>query len=93
MYVLPDGTADVLVGDVPVENSTTGASFGEMALVDSSPRAATVIATSPCRLTKIDQRRFQFLVQQTPNFATHVMKVLAQRLKKMNSMSRSPVSS
>ena len=93
MYVLVDGTADVLVGDVPVENSTRGALFGEMALIESSPRAATVIATSPCRLTKIDQRRFHFLVQQTPYFATHVMKVLAQRLKKMNALSRSSVSS
>jgi hypothetical protein len=26
MYVLQDGRADVLVGDVPVENSSTGAS-------------------------------------------------------------------
>jgi len=92
MYVLLEGTADVLVGDRVVESATKGAFFGEMALVDSSPRAANVVATSPCRLAKIDQRRFQFMVQQTPNFATHVMKVLARRLRQMNSAERAPVS-
>ena len=92
MYVLLEGTADVLVGDKVVESATKGALFGEMALVDSSPRAANVVATSLCRLAKIDQRRFQFMVQQTPNFATHVMKVLAQRLRQMNAVVRGPVS-
>ena len=88
MYVLLEGTADVLVGDRVVESATKGALFGEMALIDSSPRDAKVVATSPCRMAKIDQRRFQFMVQQTPNFATHVMKVMAQRLRQMNEMAR-----
>jgi CRP-like cAMP-binding protein len=39
MYVLLEGTADVLVGDRVVESATKGALFGEMALVDTSPRA------------------------------------------------------
>ena len=93
MYVLMDGTADVFVGDLPVErDAKRGALFGEMALVDSSPRAATVVATSPARLAKINRRRFHFMVQHTPDFATHVMKILAQRLRKMNAMSRAPLS-
>ena len=39
-------------------------------------------------LARIDERRFHFLVQQTPSFATHVMKVLAERLRHMNLMTR-----
>jgi CRP/FNR family cyclic AMP-dependent transcriptional regulator len=57
-----------------------------MALIDSSPRTASVVAKTPCRLAQIDQRRFHFLVQQTPYFATHVMKTLADRLRHMNSV-------
>jgi CRP/FNR family transcriptional regulator, cyclic AMP receptor protein len=86
MYVLLDGSADVFVGEILVESATPGALLGEMALVDSSPRTATVVATMPVRLA--NQRRFHFLVQQTPYFATHVMKVLAERLRHMNSMTR-----
>jgi CRP/FNR family cyclic AMP-dependent transcriptional regulator len=88
MYVLLEGSADVRVGETLVEGATPGALLGEMALVDSSPRTATVVATEPCRLAKIDQRRFHFLVQQTPYFATHVMKVLTERLRHMNLLTK-----
>jgi CRP-like cAMP-binding protein len=76
------------VGETLVESATPGALLSEMALVDSSPRTATVVATEPCRLAKIDQRRFHFLVQQTPYFATHVMKVLTERLRHMNLLTK-----
>jgi CRP-like cAMP-binding protein len=58
--------------------------IGEMALIDNSPRAANAVAKTPCRLAAIDQRRFHFLIQQHPHFATHVMKELADRLRRMN---------
>ena len=68
MYVLLEGSADVFVGEVLVESATPGALLGEMALVDSSPRTATVVATMPARLARIDERRFHFLVQQDALF-------------------------
>jgi CRP/FNR family cyclic AMP-dependent transcriptional regulator len=88
MYVLLEGSADVFVGEILVESATPGALLGVMALVESSARTATVVATMPARLAKINERRFHFLVQQTPYFATHVMKVLAERLPHMNLMTR-----
>ncbi len=86
MFVLLEGAMDVVVGDKVVEHSTRGAIVGEMALIDQSPRGATVIAREPSRLAKIDQRRFLHLIQLNPYFATHVMKVLADRLRQMNQM-------
>jgi hypothetical protein len=38
------------------------------------------------RRAKFDGYRFHFLVQQTPHFATHVMKTLADRLRHMNAV-------
>ncbi|MES1998015.1 MAG: cyclic nucleotide-binding domain-containing protein [Pseudomonadota bacterium] len=84
MYVLISGTADVMVGDVVVERAEPGALLGEMALVEHAPRTATVTAVSDCVLVPIDVARFHFLVQQTPYFATHVMKIMAERLRKMD---------
>lgn len=84
MFVLLDGALEVMVGDQIVEHSQRGAILGEMALIDQSKRGATVIARAPSRLAKLDQRRFQRLVQQNPFFATHVMKVLADRVRQMN---------
>ncbi len=65
---------------------TSGALLGEMALIDDSPRTANAVAKSPSRLAQIDRRRFHFLVQQTPHFATHVMRTLADRLRHMNAV-------
>ena len=84
MYVLLEGEMDVRLGDYVVETAREGALIGEMALIDDSPRAANAVAKSACRLAPIDQRRFHFLIQQHPHFATHVMKELADRLRNMN---------
>jgi len=87
MYVVLEGSADVFVGEILVESGTPGALLEEIALADSSPRAATVVATMPARLARIDERRFHFLVQQTPSFATRDESV-GERLRHMNLMTR-----
>ncbi len=86
MYVLLEGEMEILLGDFMLETVRQGAPIGEMALIDDSPRTASVVAKTPCRLAEIDRRRFHFLVQQTPHFATHVMKTLADRLRHMNAV-------
>ena len=86
MYVLLEGEMEILLGDFVLETVGPGALIGEMALIDDSPRTASVVAKTPCRLAEIDRRRFHFLVQQTPHFATHVMKTLADRLRHMNAV-------
>ena len=60
--------------------------MGEMALIDHGPRSATVTASTDCTLAEIDEKRFLFLVQQTPMFALSVMRLLSQRLRRMNAM-------
>jgi CRP/FNR family cyclic AMP-dependent transcriptional regulator len=86
MYVLLEGEIAILLGDFLLETAGPGTLIGEMALIDDSPRTATAVAKTSCRLAEIDRRRFHFLVQQTPHFATHVMKTLADRLRHMNAV-------
>jgi len=86
MFVLLEGSLQVLVGEHIVEHSQRGAIVGEMALVDNSRRGATVVASVPSKLAKVDQRRFQRLIQINPFFATHVMKELVVRLRQMNQL-------
>ena len=84
MYVLMEGMADILVGDIQVELATPGTLFGEMALVDNSMRSATVICRTPCRLVTIDQRQFDLVVKELPAFGRQVMSLMAERLRRMN---------
>jgi len=86
VYVLLEGEMEIMLGDFVLETAGPGALIGEMALIDDSPRTATAVAKTSCRLAEIDRRRFHFLVQQTPHFATHVMKILADRLRHMNAV-------
>ncbi len=86
MFVVLEGSLNVVVGDKVVETSQRGAILGEMALVDNEPRGATVVAVTACKLAKVDQRRFQRLIQQNPFFATHVMTELVGRIRQMNKL-------
>src|ERR1700730_19286777 len=73
MYVLMHGNADIWVGNTIVESAGPGALLGEMALIDEGKRSATVLARTECQLVPISVKRFHFLVEQTPHFATYVM--------------------
>ena len=57
--------------------------IGVIALLDDNPRDTNAVAKTACRLAPVDQRRFHFLIQQHPQFSTHVMKELAARLRYM----------
>ncbi len=81
MYVLMAGTADILVKGKVMETARVGSILGELALIDKGVRTATVVAKTDCRLVVIGRKRFDFLVQQTPNFALQVMRILANRLR------------
>jgi CRP-like cAMP-binding protein len=56
--------------------------FGEMALVDDSPRSATAVAVTETTLATINHHRFLFLIHETPMFALEVMGVMAERLRR-----------
>lgn len=80
MYVLLEGEIDIRVGGY-IKTVREGALIGEAALIEDGPRSADAVAKSTCRLAQIDQQRFDFLVQQHPYFARHVMKSLVDHLR------------
>ncbi|MBI4809450.1 MAG: cyclic nucleotide-binding domain-containing protein [Nitrosomonadales bacterium] len=86
MYVLMSGIAEISIKGRVVEFPETGAIVGEMAMIDDGARSATVAAKTECKFLPIDRKRFNFLVQQTPNFALHVMRVTADRLRRTDRM-------
>ena len=84
MYVILDGEVELSIGSNVVETLGPGEPFGEMALIDQTPRVATATAKTATRLAVISEQRFLFLVQTTPKFSLQIMKVMADRLRKMN---------
>ena len=84
MYVIKEGEVEIKLGEQSVLSLQAGEIFGEMALIDTSARSATAVARTDCRLIPITQQRFTFLIQQTPFFSIHVMRILVNRIRKMN---------
>src|SRR5215210_5744335 len=85
MYVIRSGEVVIERGEGrPMETLGTGGIFGEMALIDGSPRSATARAKSDCVVAPINEKSFLFLVHETPFFAIAVMRTLADRLRRMN---------
>ncbi|MFB3922947.1 MAG: cyclic nucleotide-binding domain-containing protein [Terriglobia bacterium] len=88
MYIVIEGEVKILVGSTTVEIAGPGSIFGELALIDDEPRSATVVAKTHCRLVTVDQGEFCYMVSEGPFFALQVMKVIADRLRKMDARIR-----
>jgi CRP-like cAMP-binding protein len=82
MYVVLTGEVDLQRGGRTIETASAGDLIGEMAMIDKSPRSATAMAKTDCKLVPIDEKRFEFMVVETPFFALHVMRVLVDRLRR-----------
>lgn len=61
-----------------------GAWIGEVGVIDGGPASATVLASGPCRLLRIDHARFEQIAHDRPEVASvllrHVTRQLAERV-------------
>ncbi len=88
MYIVKEGTVEVRNGRLILDTVGPGGVVGEVALIDSGERTASVVAKTDCRLLPINEEQFVLLVERMPYFALQVMKVLADRLRRMTAESR-----
>ena len=84
LFVIKSGQVRVQIGNRTIRELGAESIFGEMALIHSEPRSATVTAITDVELVPVSEKQFLFLVSQTPYFALKVMRVLAQRLRVTN---------
>jgi CRP/FNR family cyclic AMP-dependent transcriptional regulator len=90
MYLIHSGRVLLSVGQnetqqVSLVVLSPGDFFGEMALVDDSPRSATASAVEDdTELIVMDRARFLFMVRQQPEFALSLMHTLCRRLRDMD---------
>jgi CRP-like cAMP-binding protein len=87
-YVVTEGEIELSINGSPIEHVNSGGIFGEMALIDRQTRSATAKAKTDAKVVAIDQRRFLYLIQNTPFFAVEVMHVMADRIRRMDARVR-----
>jgi CRP-like cAMP-binding protein len=83
-FVIKSGRVKVFSGNRLLETLGENEIFGEMALIDASPRSATVTAETGVTVAPITEKQYLFLIRHTPYFALKVMRVLAHRLRVQN---------
>ncbi|MEP7154521.1 MAG: cyclic nucleotide-binding domain-containing protein [Betaproteobacteria bacterium] len=86
MYLVMQGTVGIFIRDSEVEKVNAGGTFGEMALVDQSPRTASAIAQSDCVLLSVNRTALMALVKAQPAIGIAMMRSIADRLRHMNSL-------
>lgn len=84
MLLILEGQLTVLVDGRAAETVGLHGIVGEMALIDTSPRSATVRALSAGEAAVIDRATFLDLVREVPAFSLYVMQALARRVRQMN---------
>jgi HEAT repeat protein len=88
LFLLVEGQVDVLrsagtPAEIQLNRLGAGAYFGEMAVLDGGPRSATIVAASPVRALVLQGERLRELVNEMPELAFDLLRVLAGRLRKL----------
>ena len=83
-YVIIDGKASVTKKGKQVALLGPGDSFGELSLLDRSPRNATVKAESDMDIVLLGQREFNALLDLVPTLAHKLLVGLARRIHEVD---------
>jgi CRP-like cAMP-binding protein len=78
-FVIDSGTAEVTRNGEHVADLQAGDFFGELALVDTDRRTATVTATSPMSLIVMTRASFRALDRAVPEVHATVMRAIEAR--------------
>jgi len=85
MFILLGGTVQVLYparsADFELARLGEGDFFGEMALLNSKPRSATVRATEPVSVLVLERDDFNKIILQAPQVALKLLEVISIRIR------------
>lgn len=80
-YMIVSGEAEVKKGGKVMTTLGTGEVFGEMALLNSETRSATVVAHTDMEVYQLKQEHFDDVLLKSPSIANSLSRALAKRLR------------
>ncbi|MCA1793487.1 MAG: cyclic nucleotide-binding domain-containing protein, partial [Desulfobacteraceae bacterium] len=91
VYLIIDGKVSVIMEkenakEEHIDQMTSGSAFGEMALIDDSPRSATIRTMTPCRFLILHKQEFKETAMEFPRIALQMCSVLSQRIRHLHSL-------
>jgi CRP-like cAMP-binding protein len=83
-FVIIDGKVEVTRKGKRVAMRGGGEFVGEIALLEETPRTATVTAKTPLRLFVLTRKDFRHLVNENPSVERKVLRALARRVVELS---------
>jgi len=80
-FIVAEGQARVSLRGRKLRDVGPRGYFGEMALLDQGPRAATVVAQTDMRLYVLEAHEFTSLLRSTPAMAIRMLGTMSGRLR------------
>lgn len=81
LYVISEGSADVIQGGALIRTLRSGDFFGEMSLLDDLPRTADVRASAPTRCLTLTKWEFLGELESHPQMALPMLPMLSRRVR------------
>jgi CRP/FNR family transcriptional regulator, cyclic AMP receptor protein len=83
-FVIVEGKVEITRNGKRVATRGGGEFVGEIALLEQTPRTATVTAKSPLRVFVLTDKHFRDLVKESPAVERKVMRALARRVVELS---------
>jgi CRP/FNR family transcriptional regulator, cyclic AMP receptor protein len=83
MYLLIEGEVTLVRRGKVISVVKAGEIFGEMAAISESPRSATAVAKTACRVIALDDKEFLKALAVKPEFALMLLNMMILRLRGM----------
>jgi CRP/FNR family transcriptional regulator, cyclic AMP receptor protein len=80
-FVILEGSARASIPGKKSRTMRPGECFGELALLDSAPRSATVTAETDMRLVVLSSREFWAVMDENPRVSRRVLAAVAERIR------------
>jgi CRP-like cAMP-binding protein len=84
LYIIQSGSVKIVKivddNEVLLAVLKVGDIFGEMALLESKPRAASAVAYERCRVMVVNRANFERMIVQDPNMIARLTTLLAERI-------------
>jgi len=89
VFLIIEGQVDVIMEhsggkEVIIDHISSGGAFGEMALIDDSPRSATIRTTDTSRFLILHKQEFKETVMEYPRIALQICSVLSKRIRHLH---------
>ncbi len=84
LYAVVSGTAEARIRDDVVATFGPGDYFGEMSVLDGSPRSAAIVAKTDLETYGLSAWNMRALLREEPDIAMHVIETLVARLRSQN---------